>query len=177
MFFIVWGKKRTERLLGHTADFCHICRAITPFQVRRIGLAPHLYYVSFGEGELVGHLATCMKCGNPKWVDPAVYATFEKHPGLDIRALTVKTYPGIAKEYGERLETEEKIRRRTLTYPGDERMAWLLEPFLYLADQVEERCKGDAKLDRDSGIGCLGTILACMLIVAGSLTVWKTDPA
>ena len=58
MLFI-WGKKRVERNIGKVADFCPICREVRMFQLIRVGVADHIYYVSFGEGY---HTLQRMRC-------------------------------------------------------------------------------------------------------------------
>jgi len=70
MFFIVWGKKRVTRNLGYVADFCPLCREPKPFLLQRIGMAGHVYYISAGEGELVGFHRTCQTCKTAFTADP-----------------------------------------------------------------------------------------------------------
>jgi hypothetical protein len=76
--FIVWGSRRTERILGYVADFCPVCREARAFRLVRVGLASHVYYISFGAGRHVGHVIRCEECGSSFDTDATRYATFEK---------------------------------------------------------------------------------------------------
>src|SRR5687768_11530581 len=98
---IVWGKKSVEKRLGYAADFCPICREINPFQVFRLAVADHIYYVSLGEGKLLGHIGECSKCKTKIPVNPMRYKTFFFAPGNDIEKLILETYPNIRSDYAE----------------------------------------------------------------------------
>lgn len=165
---IIWGTKRVEKKLGYVAEFCPICRSVNPFRIVRIGMAGHVYYISFGSGQLVGHHAECQQCRNVKKVDPTVYAAFEPKGGMELGPLIQKTFPKIREAYAERLDTEEEIRRNPNSLARAEREALLMEPFQYLSDQVEARYAGGTQFDMESGIGCLGTILVSVLLFLGS---------
>src|SRR5258706_9118781 len=43
--FIIWGKKRVTKSLGYVADFCPLCRDVRTFELVRVGLAGHIYYL------------------------------------------------------------------------------------------------------------------------------------
>ncbi len=173
--FIVWGKKRVERSLGFVVDFCPICRAATAFQVSRVGMAGHVYYISFGEGELAGHTARCRECGTAKSVDATKYSTFEKQGDVDIERLIQITYPNFRNVYAERLDMENKLQSQQTFSPPD-REAWLMEPFEYLSNKVEAKYSS-TQFDKESGVGCLGTILLTALLWTASLTLWQTGLA
>src|SRR5438876_12363312 len=89
--FIVWGKKRTERKQGRVADFYPICREIRAFTLIRVGLAGHIYYVSFGEGKLVGYIVRCDTCGVALGVEPTRFATSEKDSRIELEILIRNT--------------------------------------------------------------------------------------
>jgi hypothetical protein len=36
--FVVWGKKRVRKKIGHVADFCPMCRTAQPFALVRVGV-------------------------------------------------------------------------------------------------------------------------------------------
>ena len=97
--FIVWGKKRVERNQGLVADFCPICREVRAFQLIRVGLASHVYYVSFGEGKLAGHIIRCNECRVKLAVDPTRYATTEKDARVGLEVLLGGTFPKLREVY------------------------------------------------------------------------------
>lgn len=158
--FIVWGKKRIERKQGKVADFCPICREVRAFQLIRVGLATHVYYVSFGEGKLAGYTIRCNECGVELAVEPTRYATAEKDPRVDLEVLIRDTFPRLREAYAERLELEARIKRTRSALSAEQHQQFLLEPFALLNPLVEQRFANSTQMDRQSGLGCLGTVLA-----------------
>jgi len=157
--FIVWGKKRVERKIGLVADFCPICRDVRAFQLIRVGLAGHVYYVSFSEGKLAGHIIRCSECGLDLGVDPTRYASAENDSRVGLEALVQHTFPNVREFYGARLEMETRIKRTRSSLSGDDYKRFLMEPFALLNPQVEERFAKSTQMDKQSGLGCLGTVL------------------
>jgi hypothetical protein len=157
--FIVWGTKRVERKLGMVADFCPICREVRAFQLIRIGLASHVYYVSFGEGKLAGHVIRCHECGVRLKADRARYAATEKDSRIDLEVLVRDTFPKLREVCAARLEVETRIRQTPFSLSADERKYFLMEPFALLNPLVEQRFANSTEMDKQSGLGCLGTVV------------------
>lgn len=166
---IVWGKKRTERVLGSVADFCPICRDVRAFQLIRVGLAGHIYYISFGEGKLAGHIIRCGTCAVDLGTDPSRYATTEKDSRVSLEVLVRDTFPNLRQKYAARLELEERIKRTRSAIVGDEYKAVLMEPFSLLNPLVERRFASSTEMDRKSGMGCLGTVVIGAGLFFGSM--------
>ncbi len=137
MIFI-WGKKLVYRNLGHVGDFCPMCRVPRAFSVRRVGLAGHIYYITSGEGELVGHERTCKECGIVLNANPATYAGFSKL-NLPVNELLALTYPNFAAVMKDRLEVEERVRQGAAFLSPQERAALVQVPSALLSPRVEER--------------------------------------
>jgi len=169
--FIIWGTKRTARKLGFVADFCPICREPREFKLSRIGAVSHLYYISFGSGKLTGHVIECCVCGQALTADPMGYAAYEKLPGSEIGLLIQTTFPKLKEIYAERLAAELKVRRSLKSLTQEERLKMIIEPFSLLNPAVEERFTRDTRMDKQSGIGCLGSliVLAVLLAIAVNL--------
>lgn len=169
--FIVWGKKRVEKKIGFAADFCPICRSVSQFQIFRVGMAGHIYYLSVGEGELVGHVGKCQQCGTVLNVDATIYKGYEKRAEPSLERLIENTFPDVREVYAKRLEAEEKIQRRATTFTPQERETLILEPFQLFARQVEARYAA-TQFDKESGMGCLGTILLpAIFFIVGSTMI------
>src|SRR6266542_4248609 len=100
--FIVWGTKRVERKQGNIADLCPICREIRSFQLVRVGLASHVYYISFGEGKLAGYIIRCDACGVILDVDPTRYGSTAKDARSDVVALVRDTFPNLREVCADR---------------------------------------------------------------------------
>ena len=135
--FIIWGKKHVTRRLGYVADFCPICRDLRLFKLKRLGLAGHIYYVSFGEGELIGHIRTCAVCDVDLNARPENYKSVHDEK-LPAEVLAQRTFPNWKQAYAGRLQLEHDLRTGGKVTP-EERRALIREPFLLLAPKVEER--------------------------------------
>ncbi len=155
----VWGTKRVERNLGLVADFCPICRDIRAFELVRIGLAGHVYYISFGQGKLAGHIIRCTECGLDLGVQPTRYTRVEKDSRVGLEVLIRDTFPNLRETCAARLEMETRIKRSRSSLSQDEYKRLLIEPFALLNPQVEQRLAKSTEMDKESGLGCLGTVL------------------
>jgi hypothetical protein len=158
--FIVWGKKPVYRTLGYVADFCPICRKPQPFLLQRVGMAGHLYYISVGDGELVGFQRTCQECKTFFPAEPDSYKTISKElASLD--TLTTETFPNLAQVWAERLAVEERVRHAPALIPAQERKALIQSPFLLLSPRVERRF-ASTHVDKEIGramLAALGLII------------------
>ena len=159
--FIVWGKKHVYRRLGYVSDFCPICRKIQPFEVRRIGLAGHLYYISAGEGELVGHERTCQRCKIALEANPGNYTAILKNPAGDSE-LKTQTFPDIEEVLKDRLALEERVRTTPSTLSRSERNALIKTPFFLLSPRVEKRF-ASIHLDKEIGLALISAIMIMVL--------------
>jgi len=138
--FIVWGTKAVVRRLGYAADFCPICREIRAFQIQRIGKAGHLYGLTLGSGQLIGHERICLECGVTLRAEASTYQEIaRKRPGPDLAALVAATFPRVRERHAERLAVEEQVARRPGSLEGGLRAALLREPFLLVSPEVERR--------------------------------------
>lgn len=157
--FIVWGTKRTERKQGRVADVCPICREIRSFELVRVGLVSHIYYISFGEGKLAGYIIRCDTCGVILNSNPARYVSTAKDADCGIEVLIRDTFPNLRETCAERLEIENRIKRARAALSSAERDHFLMEPFSLLNPLVEQRFANSTEMDRKSGLGCLGTVI------------------
>jgi hypothetical protein len=157
--FFVWGKKYVSRKMGFVADFCPLCRKVRSFQLDRVGLASHVYYVSLGKGKLVGYAKKCMDCTTILTGNPDLYREVSKkliEPG----ELQRSTFPNLQTHYAERLTLEQTITHSPASVPGDTRRALLKEPFILLNPAVEKRFSS-TQIDIQTGL----TLLAVLVFV------------
>jgi hypothetical protein len=114
----------------------------------------------------------CFICREPRphhhQVDADDFVKVSRDTNADFRTLLAETYPNLDEEMAERLEIERKARIGDL--PADVRDSLLTEPFLMLNWEVEERT-AETQFDRQSSLGCLGTIGAVLLLGASFLAV------
>jgi hypothetical protein len=157
--FIVWGKKHVYKKMGFVADFCPLCRNVRAFQLDRVGLAGHVYYVTVSQGELVGHARTCMTCKTILNGNPALYREVSKRL-VDLSELQRSTFPNLRTYHAERLALEQSIKLSPGTIPADTRRALLKEPFLLLHPIVEKRFSS-TQIDKHTGL----TLLAMFVLL------------
>jgi hypothetical protein len=137
MIFI-WGKKAVRHSIGYVADFCPVCRDLRRFEVKRIGMASHIYYIPLGEGALLGHVRTCAECGIDLNARPEVYKQVAR--ARDGAAeLAAQTRPDWQQVHAERLGLERHIATSADKLPADLRKWLIREPFELLAPLVEQR--------------------------------------
>jgi len=136
--FIVWGKTIKRQKLGYVADYCAVCRDLRAFHVKRVGSASHVYYISFGEGELVGYERTCQACNTAFDAVPDTYAGMSRvsRPGNE---LISETFPNYYTVYRELIERERKVRDTPSLLTPAERRARLREPFRVVAPIVQQK--------------------------------------
>lgn len=181
--FIVWGKKAVYKKIGYAADFCPVCRQIRPFQVTRVGIASHVYYVTSGEGELAGYTRTCQKCKIELNCDPHIYAATAKKL-LPLEELVVQTLPNYRQIYGPVLDQESMIKKNPHALPDAERYSLIRHPFLLISPKVE-KWNATSQLDLPftlallcaifvvfpGGIATLAPLLGVEAAILGALTL------
>jgi len=164
--FIFWGRKLVYRPIGFVADFCPVCRGARAFALRRVGSASHVYYLSFGEGQLVGHEKTCQECGTALRAEPTAYASIAKS-ATNIDALTTLTFPSLGQVYAARFALEEKVRSAPESLSADERHALIRNAFLLVSPKVEKRF-ASTHIDRETGFALLAALV--LVVVAPALS-------
>lgn len=136
--FIVWGKTIKRQKLGFVADYCSVCRDLRTFQVKRIGSASHVYYISFGEGDLVGYERICGVCSTPFETAPDTYSGMSKdsRPATE---LVSETFPNYYKVYDDVIARERKVRDTPSLLTPAERKARMREPFVIIAPLAQQK--------------------------------------
>jgi hypothetical protein len=162
--FFVWGKKHVYKKMGFVADFCPLCRKVKSFQLDRVGLAGHVYYISLGKGELVGYARTCMNCKTVLNGNPDLYREVSKKL-VEQGELQRTTFPNLQSHHAERLALEESIRHSPGSVPVDTRRAMLKEPFTLLNPSVEKRFSS-TQIDKYTGLTLLAVLVLMPFISA-----------
>jgi hypothetical protein len=132
---IIWGTKTVYRHLGYVADFCPICVGARPFSLERIGMAGHVYYITAGDGDLVGYQRNCLDCNILLKADPDRYAAFAKK-AEPVPALIKQTFPKLVEFHKNRLVLEHQVRTALSTLSEETRRSLMMEPFHLLAPKV-----------------------------------------
>jgi hypothetical protein len=160
---IIWGKKYVYSKLGYVADFCYVCREPRAFELKRVGLAGHIYYISLTQGDLVGHERKCLTCALELNAKPELYARASKEL-VALPGLLGATFPNLATHHGPRLALEKAIKDPFHKLPAGIRQTLLKEPFTLLSHRAEAYY-GKSMLDGNTIAVWLGA-----LFVAGILS-------
>jgi len=171
--FIVWGKKHVRKNLGYAADFCAICRGPQVFKLVRIGLAGHVYYISSGEGELLGYERECQQCHTLFNANPAAYQTLSKKKQA-LAELMATTFPGLPEVYKDRLELEEKVIKTPTLLTPQERESMIKIPFHLLSPLVERRM-AQTHIDMGIGLALVGGIFFMSIVPALLMKILPFD--
>jgi hypothetical protein len=134
---IIWGKKRVTKSLGYVADFCPLCRDVRAFELVRVGLAGHVYYLTLSEGELVGYERTCMQCRTVLNAQPDRYAhiNYRAQPPGELAPIT---FPKLKEFWAARLGVERELKSVFGKVSPEDRQTLIREPFILLSPKVEE---------------------------------------
>lgn len=100
---IISGTSAKEKKLGHVADFCQTCQAITPFLISQNKIGEHLYFVPFGSAVVTGHIATCQTCKISVNTNAICYSDFVKPAGHNLESLITSTFPNVREIHSGRL--------------------------------------------------------------------------
>ncbi len=169
----IWGKKYVYRRLGYVADFCPLCREVRAFELKRVGLAGHVYYISLTEGELAGHERRCTVCDTEFNAKPEIYARPSKELRT-VRELLPLTFPNLVTYHAARFATEKAIRDPFEKISQQDRMALIKEPFTLLSPKAEERFRGSF-IDAQSIAAFLLAIFVGGFVVAGLMAFRPAD--
>lgn len=157
--FFAWGRKHVYKKMGFVADFCPLCREVRSFQLDRIGLVGHVYYISLGKGELLGYARTCMNCKTVLNGNLDLYREVSKKL-VEQGELQRTTFPNLHSHHSERLALEQSIKHSPGEVPNDTRHAILKEPFFLLNPSVEKRFS-TTQIDGYTALTLLA-VLVCM---------------
>jgi len=157
MIFI-WGKKLVYSKLGYVADFCPICRSPQAFEVQSVGVASHVYYVSFGKGALAGHQRKCRECGVTLDAKPTNYATISDQL-RPLPQLIMGTFPNLTTAYQAALSLEERVRTSPSSLTAQERRALIRNPLVLMSPKVEKRY-ASTHIDLQTVITFFGVLVA-----------------
>lgn len=159
--FIVWGRKITRRTLGYVADFCGICRVPRAFRMTRLGSVGHVYYISSGEGKLVGHERACTVCGAFSYADVNAYAGVARSP-TPMENLKRETYPGLDAALAPRMELEGRVKTAPQTLTAEERQGLVFSPINLLSPKVEKHF-ASTHMDVGVALAIAGGVALCFI--------------
>jgi len=163
--FLIVGQKATRKELGWAADFCPICRGLSPLHVTQIRHVTHLYYIPLGRGKVQGYEKRCGGCGMKNVVDQVRYQAYQPSAGLDLVDLALLTTPDIAETCGPRMDLEDRLAAGLLS-PA-ERAELIAEPFVVVAHMAQGVGKS-GHIPTGAGVA----IIALVFTVPATIVVW-----
>lgn len=166
--FLISGTRAGEKKLGHVADYCQICQAIKPFQLSRMGIGEHLYFLPFGASTVTGHTATCHDCKVRMNVNAVCYSGIAKKPGYDVESLIQETFPTVLEIHAGRLTIARLLLEGKLK--SSEREVMLMDLWQKFALHTEEKTGKGIQLGGKGGWGILITFAIAVLLAIS--TFW-----
>jgi len=139
--------------------------------MKRVGLASHIYYISFGEGSLAGHVRTCVSCDVDLEAKPEHYLAIHPHK-LEPQELAELTNPNWRQVHAERLALAERLAAGAGGLSAQDRTALLWEPFHLLTPKCEERFRSS-----HFDLSTLGAIIALFALLWLAGWVGKQIPS
>lgn len=161
---VIWGSKRKLEKLGIAADFCPICHRVQPFDISRVNMVKHVYYIPMGGGKVVGHLAACKECSVKIFVDAERFKAFSGQDTISLQDLIRETNPGLEEELKDRLPLEKRIWNKQQLDSGERRYL-IGEPFNVISPMLEMRYRDSLPLDKTTGRSCLLTIIIPLVVL------------
>jgi hypothetical protein len=104
-----WGHRSRLRSLGYVADYCRICRGVTPHEVSEQMASSQVLFFVLEPEALAGHTQVCEGCETVSRCKTTQFTAFQESPGGSIEALIAATFPNVREFYGEQLRVDEKI--------------------------------------------------------------------
>lgn len=139
---VLWGKREREKHLGYAADFCHLCRKIRAFAIKRVRLAGHIYFIPVERGTFLEHRQTCITCQTTRECHPGTYVHLSSSLEDSVERLIEKTYPSVGELYKDRIEFENQVMAGASPLHAKMRMETLMDAF----------CLASAHFEKGSGL-------------------------
>jgi hypothetical protein len=155
--FIVFGEKKATRKIGFAAEHCPSCRSVQPLRLHRLGLAPHIFWIAVGKGQLIGYYGVCETCNTELDVGPTDYAALSKKRPERIADLVARTNPKLDPGNREAIASYERFQR-------------IRDPLLAAERSIQARGSRGVRFDKTSGIAGLVTIAIPLLIFSLDLS-------
>jgi FimV-like protein len=171
MALFIWGEKEVRRRLGYVADFCPLCRDLRAFEVNRLGIAGHIYYITFVEGRLAGYRMTCQVCRTEFQCEPETYATLARESAPPLR-LAATTFPGWRRKRAPELAVERMLADPFAKIPAQRRLELIRAPFTKLGPRVEKRFGETFTMDGVTAATAIAVLAAIYLA-----SIWRTGTA
>lgn len=113
---IYWSGSRIKRqAFGHIAEYCPICHRYRKFRVLELRKTDHVYSITVGSGDTVGHLAECSDCGFSVPADIRRYRSLRGAANRNVEELVRQTNPGAEAKLAESEALAEQIRAGTVS--------------------------------------------------------------
>lgn len=170
--FLLSGTRTSEKKLGYIADFCPTCQSIRTFQLNRMGVGDHVYFVSLGCSQVLGHSGVCQDCKISMSVNALCYSGLSKVPGHDPESLITATFPNVREIHAGRLALARLLFEGKLK--SAERDVMLADLWQSFAVYAEEKAGKGIVLGGRAGWGIVFTVGAVLLL---SLSTILLPPA
>src|SRR5215831_8904152 len=111
--FYWYGSRIKRQPFGYIAEYCPLCHRYRKFRVLELRKTDHVYSVSVGSGETVGHLAECADCGFAVPADARRYRSLRGPASRSVEELVRQTNPGAEAKLAETETVAKQIQAGT----------------------------------------------------------------
>lgn len=130
MFVLLfWGTIPVSYPVGYVADFCRVCRAITPFTVNCVRIVPHFMFIPVGKGDVRGYRQRCHGCRAESDFSRQTFVTVSATCSQPLDELIGQTFPTVREVYASRLALEDRLAKDSDSLTSDERRTLFMESF------------------------------------------------
>lgn len=156
--FIIYGQRVAKRKRGYVAEMCPSCLTVRNCKLLRVARMNHIFYISYGEGDTLGYLASCETCGREVEVEATDYKDFVRKKNTPLPELIEQTNPKFGNA-GSRKNAQE------------ERFAAIRAPFLRFNISIRDRLMGSSTMDGKSSLAVIGMGFSFVGIVMSALNI------
>jgi hypothetical protein len=162
---IISGTKAERKRIGWIADFCQNCLEIRAFELLAHGIGDHLFFVGLGLKTTHGHMRKCSSCHLPVNTGLSRYQSVPKKRPADLEDLIKQTFPALRRQEHEWLKVAAQLNQNKNALSPEQRSDRMVEVLQAFNPLVEQRYSNWSDFDRESGSGCLITLLIVFVCI------------
>lgn len=122
---IIFGEKTSYECVGCVAEFCAICRGLSPVALIESSTAQHLYYITLSKGA-ISTSGVCLACKVPVAIDPTRYKAVVKD-AASLEELIEATFPNAKEVHAKQLNLDVALKTSPESLSAADRRGVLLQ--------------------------------------------------
>lgn len=156
--FLIFGQRVAKRKRGYVAEMCPSCQVVRSCKLLRVARMNHIFFMTYGEGDTFGYVASCETCGREVETEATDYKEFARKKNTPIAELIEQTNP----KFGN---------AAPLQNGREGRFAAIRAPFLRFNISVRDRLMGPSTMDWKSSLAVIGMGFSFVGIIMSALNI------